>query len=483
MFLKVHLLPYKLMKQHTKIGWLRILLIFSQLVITGFVIQWLIYQYNDKKQELTGELYRQYAESREQVIDSLLLKHVVDPAINVRHESKTDTLPHTMKTMVAITLSDSMAIGKVPTAHPDSQFRNKEDMLLRSVRLFLNHANDTADLYGNMSGYFTVCPDTVMFKDVFSKRLSREGMAVTFTWSDDSLTVPHHSKEKVILLGDSIGYSFPAAQIGRLSPLILRKMTDQILFCLILLILTASAFIITFISLKRQLVLNALRNEFVGNISHELKTPVSTVKVALEALRTHDHRKSPEKCDEYATMASMELNRLEKLVNRVLDQSLLEEQTGLSNPESIDLNELAGDVVRRLEARAQAENAQLVHDESEQGLTVTGDRLYIESVLQNLIDNGLKYAAPSAEIHIRVYSQAGHVCLSVTDNGPGIPHEYQARIFEKFYRIPGDNRHNVKGYGLGLSFARQVMKQHRGSISVRNLDRGCRFILTFPAPA
>jgi len=471
------------MKQRTKIGWIRILLIISQLVITGFVVQWLIYQYNDTKQTLTEELYRQYAESREQVIDSLLLKHVVDPAMNIKQEWGTDTLHHSTKTMVAFTLSDSMAIGKESSSPLDIHIRDEEAMLLRSVRLFLKETNDTARMYGELSGFVHGGPDTVMFKDVFSDRLSREGITVSFTWSGDSMKAHHQSKEKVILLGDSIGHVFPAAKIEKMNPLILRKMTDQILFCLILLILTASAFIITFISLKRQLVLNALRNEFVGNISHELKTPVSTVKVALEALRNHDHLKSPEKSNEYVTMASMELNRLEKLVNRVLDQSLLEEKTGLNNPERIDLNELVAEVIQGLELRARTENAQLVVDEREDGLSVTGDRLYINSVLVNLIDNSLKYASPSAEIKIRVYSQKGHVCLSVTDNGPGIPHEYQTRIFEKFYRIPGDNRHNVKGYGLGLSFARQVMKQHGGSISVKNLDKGCRFILTFPAPA
>ncbi|MFH0760928.1 MAG: HAMP domain-containing sensor histidine kinase [Bacteroidota bacterium] len=471
------------MKQPTKIGLLRILLIVSQLVITGFVIQWLIYQYNEQKQALTEELCRQYAESREQVIDSLLLKHVVNPVIRLRHTSGTDTIQQTTQALMAFTVSDSMAAGKESGIPLDIQFQDKEAMLLRSVRLFISQSNDSVHKLEGFSGYIQGGPDSAMFKDVFSKRLTREGISVTFTLTSDSMKADHQSKEKVIFLGDSLSHFFPAAKIGKLNPLILRKMTAQVFFCLILLILTASAFIITFISLKRQLVLNALRNEFVGNISHELKTPVSTVKVALEALRTHDHLKSPEKCDEYVSMASLELNRLEKLVNRVLDQSLLEEKTGLTNPERIDLNDLVAEVIKGLDLRIKSENAQLIFDDSEKGLAVSGDRLYIDSVLMNLIDNSLKYAVPSAEINVRTYSQKGHVCLSVTDNGPGIPHEYQTRIFEKFYRIPGDNRHNVKGYGLGLSFARQVMKQHGGSISVKNLDRGCRFILTFPAPA
>jgi signal transduction histidine kinase len=472
-----------MMKQNNKIGWLRILLIVSQLVITGFVIQWLIYQYNDQKQTLKEELERQYNESQEQVIDSLLLKHIVDPAINIRHSSGTDSIHNTIRAVMSITLADSLAVKKGARIPLDMQFQDKEDMLLRTVKLFISQTNDSVHRLEGFSGVVNGEPDTNMFKHVFTEKISDKGLSVAFSWSGDSIGKNHASKESIILLGDTMSNCFPEARIEGLNPMIVRKMSAQILFCLILLILTGSAFIITFVSLKRQLLLNALRNEFVGNISHELKTPVSTVKVALEALHSHDTIRNSEKCDEYVTMASMELNRLEKLVNRVLDQSLLEEKTALENPERIDLNALVAEVIKGFELRAKSENAQLIFDHSEDGLTVSGDWLYINSVLINLIDNSLKYAAPAAEIQVGTYAQKGYVCVSVTDNGPGIPHEYQSRIFEKFFRIPGDNRHNVKGYGLGLTFARQVMKQHGGSISVKNLNTGCRFILSFPATA
>lgn len=108
------------------------------------------------------------------------------------------------------------------------------------------------------------------------------------------------------------------------------------------------------------------------------------------------------------------------------------------------------------------------------------DKMHTQGVLINLIDNSIKYGVKPVEIRISLTESADSIQLSVTDNGPGIPEEYTARVFEKFFRVPTGNRHNAKGYGLGLSYAAQVMQQHMGSISVANVpDGGCRFTLTF----
>jgi two-component system phosphate regulon sensor histidine kinase PhoR len=112
---------------------------------------------------------------------------------------------------------------------------------------------------------------------------------------------------------------------------------------------------------------------------------------------------------------------------------------------------------------------------------VLADPVYVEGVITNLIDNGMKYAGDSPEINIKLTSTSEGIFVSVRDNGPGIPKEYQQLIFEKFFRVTSGNRHEVKGYGLGLNFCRQVMQQHGGSISQQNITGGgCEFILHFP---
>jgi signal transduction histidine kinase len=110
------------------------------------------------------------------------------------------------------------------------------------------------------------------------------------------------------------------------------------------------------------------------------------------------------------------------------------------------------------------------------------DRVYVEGVIINLIDNSLKYAGEHPEISLHIACHPTGITISVADNGPGIPGEYKDQIFEKFFRIPAGNTHNVKGYGLGLNFASQVMAQHGGSIAFENLpEKGCRFTLNFPS--
>jgi len=463
------------------IGWIRILLITSQLVLIAFVIQWLAYQYRDQKRMLAEELNREYFDSQQQVIDSLIVSHVVDPAIHVVHKTRTDSVGIS-NAVVTISMPDSLRIERTDTSQYKVSVRKKQDVLLRSVKLFIAKTSDSTGDTQGFTRAFTDEPDTLMFKDVFESRVVKKGFPVTFTWVGEPDSAHLKGLKGAILVGSHFDPGFPAAKIGKISPVILKEMTSQILFSLVLLLLTGSAFIITFRSLKKQMVLNALRNEFVGNISHELKTPVSTVKLAIDSLRNSERMKDPVKSGEYLGMAALEMARLENLVTKILDQSLLEEKLAPVELSQLDINLLVTQVVQTFAIRASEEGALLEFDFATELPPIKGDSLYLSSVIANLLDNSLKYASPGAAIQVKTYQDKGKACISVTDNGPGIPREYQSRIFEKFFRIPGNNRHNVKGYGLGLTFAQQVMKQHGGNIRVTNLEKGCSFILSFPAP-
>ena len=478
--MRVNLQQEKQMKNNKKIVWIRLLLIFSQLLLSGFVVQWLVYQYGEEKQALTQELTVQYIESQGQVMDSLLVNKVVNPAIRFKHRPAGDTLTHA-SALVTISLPDSARIDPPESGNFEIRVNRKEDVLLRSVKLFIAQTSDSIHPDYHYESLFPGEPDTLLFKTVFAERLSSKGITVSYTWIGQPDSVIRTSKTKAIILQGPDWGSFPVARIGRFNPFIIKKISGQIAFSLILLLLTGSAFVITFLSLKKQLVLNALRNEFVGNISHELKTPVATVKVALEALQRSDRLMDPAKAAEYLSLASMEMNRLENLVSRVLDQSLLEEKNGIPHAETVNLNDLVDEVLKGFELRAESEGARMKFDKDDAECIISGDKLYISSVLVNLIDNSLKYASPDAEVCIRTHTSKDCICLSMADNGPGIPKEYQSRIFEKFFRIPGNNRHNIKGYGLGLTFAQLVMKQHGGTINLKNLDKGCMFTLCFPA--
>jgi signal transduction histidine kinase len=258
-------------------------------------------------------------------------------------------------------------------------------------------------------------------------------------------------------------------------------MLPQFIFAMILLSLSASAMIIAYRSLKKQVALNELRNDFVANISHELKTPVATVKVALEVLQKFDLKKDKQVSEEYLEMASREADRLEELVEKVLQHQTLEGHKAPIRKETCDLNQIITSVCRAMEIPIRNHKAMLRVPEQDVPCTVLADPTYLEGILMNLIDNSLKYAGPKPEIHIRIVCAERLKQLIVQDNGPGIPEEFKQQVFDKFFRVPTGNSHNVKGYGLGLNFASQFMKQLGGSISFQNMpEGGCEFILNFP---
>jgi two-component system phosphate regulon sensor histidine kinase PhoR len=233
-------------------------------------------------------------------------------------------------------------------------------------------------------------------------------------------------------------------------------------------------------SMRKQELLNNLRNDFISNISHELKTPVSTVSVALEALKNFDRLKEPQKSREYLDIAFNEMKRLDQLISQVLNTSSLEAHGEYLKIDNADLVSLTREVLNSMQARFDKCGAKVEFITDADVIIIEMDKLYIHGVLFNLLDNSLKYNSGNPEIVINITQRSSDVNLSISDNGPGIPKEYISRIFDKFFRVPKGDVHDIKGYGLGLSFADLVMRHHSGSIEVKNKDEGgCKFTLTF----
>jgi two-component system phosphate regulon sensor histidine kinase PhoR len=227
--------------------------------------------------------------------------------------------------------------------------------------------------------------------------------------------------------------------------------------------------------------LNKLRNDFISNISHELKTPLSTVTVALEVLKSYDKMNDRKTTDEYLNIAIGEMKRLDQLVNKVLSTSRLENQDQYIQLEEGDLVRVTTEALNSMQARFVQQNAVVNFESDNESSVLLIDKLHIHGVLINLLDNSLKYCNERPAITIRIDEKPGSVILSILDNGPGIPEEYISRVFDKFFRVPDGDKHNIKGYGLGLSFSDLVMKQHGGSINARNIkEGGTIFTLTFP---
>jgi signal transduction histidine kinase len=500
-----------------KIRWIPILMIISQILLAGFVVYWLKSQYRDERVVLQEEIAIVYEESRSQVIDSMLFSHVVEPVLNdsVRItmitsgdsdsvvSARSNTTPswqHVAFTrrpksaMITINVPDTPAVGDRQQEETYAIAVKNQDFLIRSVKMIISHTGDTTSGKGDFHGFMPGNPDTALFRKVFMEKISGKNYGIDLEWSPDTLrkveivrNVRNHSKLEIRKNPAEMHFSsvlpdhFPRVRVSNEIPYLVGQIFPQILFGFILLVLTGSAFFFTNRSLKRQLILNSLRNDFVSNITHELKTPVSTVKVALEALKTFDKVSNPAITRDYLDMAGQEMNRLDQLISKVLDQSLIGEQSRIIDPQACDLKDIINNTLATLEPRLAARNATIRFEPAERLSPVPVDHLHFQGVITNLIDNSLKYGREYPEITIRLWQNDRSAFVEVGDNGPGIPGEHLGRVFDKFFRVPTGDAHTVKGYGLGLSFAALVMKQHRGSISVRNLDAGgCAFTLRFP---
>ncbi|HYG53267.1 MAG TPA: HAMP domain-containing sensor histidine kinase, partial [Flavobacteriales bacterium] len=320
--------------------------------------------------------------------------------------------------------------------------------------------------------------DTGLLKTAFVKRMREYAFAVNWQMRSGNET----KKEGEFYFSTVHKGKYFGALITGFNSFLFKRIAPQILFALLLVALTTLAFVLSYRSMRSQQRLNALRQEFISNMSHELKTPLSTAKVTIEALKTYNSEKRIESAGEYLDIAYAELNRLDELINEVLNTSIMESGQAEINPVKTDLDALVRLAINAFHVRFKELNAVVKYDSSGP-VTVMADALHIQGVITNLIDNSLKYAG---EIHpvitINLNNTGETVRLSISDNGPGIPDEYLDKVFDKFFRVPAFNKHNTKGYGLGLNYARLVMEKHGNTISVQNNEfAGCTFTMTLTA--
>lgn len=264
-----------------------------------------------------------------------------------------------------------------------------------------------------------------------------------------------------------------------LNAYLLGKLRNNVLFSAFLLLVTSLTFWLIFRNLRKQSRLNTLKNDLISNVTHELKTPLATMSVALEALQQFGGNANPQTTREYLEISQNEVNRLSLMVDNILKASLLEKQAVTIYPSPVDLQGLSALAVKSWQPRFSQASGNIRISTEGEDFMIEADEVQVSSILNNLIDNALKYSGSSPEVHIEIHSEPHFVTLKVKDNGIGIPREYQGQVFEKFFRVPTGDRHNVKGYGLGLNYVKHIMDLHQGLVTLESGNNGTTFILTF----
>jgi two-component system phosphate regulon sensor histidine kinase PhoR len=312
----------------------------------------------------------------------------------------------------------------------------------------------------------------------FRQVLNKEGLDIPFTIQRSEMEVRDDDEFIKRPLFDGIdGYKL---RLGNTVPFLVKQLTLPALFSFFLVGITVLAFVLLYRNLLNQQRLGQMKNDLISNITHELKTPISTVGVAIEALKNFNAIQDPQRTKEYLDISQNELQRLGLLVDKVLKLSMFEKKEIDLNFELFDLKDVVNEVVASLRLQIEKCNA-TVTVESEGDTSLKGDRLHLLSVVFNLLDNALKYSKDNATVGVALKADATNIVMQVSDNGIGVPAVYREKIFEKFFRVPAGDTHNAKGHGLGLSYSAQVLRQHHGSITVDSREgSGSTFTITLP---
>ena len=253
----------------------------------------------------------------------------------------------------------------------------------------------------------------------------------------------------------------------------------SLIFTLILLV----TFIVTLVLVFRQKKVTEVKNDFINNMTHEFKTPISSISLAAQMLCDDSVPKSEKMTKRLATTINDETKRLRFQVEKVLQLSMYENQRARLNLREVDANELIAGVIHTFTLKVEKNGGKIISNLRAEKRNIYVDEMHFTNVIFNLMDNAVKYRRQDAQLELKLstWNENDRLCISIQDNGIGIKKDDIKKIFEKFYRVHTGNLHDVKGFGLGLAYVKKIITEHKGSITAESeLGIGTKFIIKMP---
>jgi two-component system phosphate regulon sensor histidine kinase PhoR len=247
-----------------------------------------------------------------------------------------------------------------------------------------------------------------------------------------------------------------------------------------LLLVAIIFFVYAIFVILHQKRLSEMQKDFINNMTHEFKTPISSINISADVIMDPDIIHDPTRLFTYGSVIKQENNRLNQQVDKVLQIARIESQSFRLNKEKIDLNELILKVAENCKANS---NRNLVVNTnlSDSLEDIEADALHLTNIFHNLLDNASKYSGNEPVVNIETNNNDRSVAIRISDNGPGISPEFQRRVFQKFYRIPTGNLHDVKGFGLGLYYVKTICDAHQWDIKlISEQGKGAAFVVEIP---
>jgi two-component system, OmpR family, phosphate regulon sensor histidine kinase PhoR len=305
------------------------------------------------------------------------------------------------------------------------------------------------------------------------------GNYVSFVDSPGADTAPHSDLPKLNKDGHYFSVFFPSRKTSLWEPQHASSVTWMYPAIVTLIVFCFFAYSLWVI--MRQKRLGEMKNDFIGNMTHELKTPISTIGLSSEVLLDPAIVKEPERLHSYAQIIQTENERLRTQVERVLQLSTLDKGELQLKREAVDMHKMAHEVHTAFRVQLHERQGRIHLDLKAAHATVTGDPVHLTNALFNLVDNAVKYSPAGPDITITSNNDDRWLRVSVSDKGIGMKREDLRHIFERFYRVHTGNVHNVKGFGLGLHYVNEIIRAHGGRVNVQSeAGKGSTFTIELP---
>ncbi|RLD46669.1 MAG: hypothetical protein DRI86_02550 [Bacteroidetes bacterium] len=262
---------------------------------------------------------------------------------------------------------------------------------------------------------------------------------------------------------------------------LLKEMGLMLFLSIVIILSVIYLFTYSITTIIRQSKLSALKNDFINNMTHEFKTPISTISLACQALSDDDIEKSQELYDAYISIIKDENDRLGAMAEKILQTAIIDKGELILKNEWLNIHDVIHELIKSNEIKIHQKGGELFLNLEAHHNIVNADKVHITNLIYNLIDNALKYTEAKPKIKISTKNDGDCLLISIEDNGIGISKTNQKKIFDKLFRVPTGNVHNVKGFGLGLSYVKAVVEKHKGSIRVESqINKGTTFFVHLP---
>jgi len=290
------------------------------------------------------------------------------------------------------------------------------------------------------------------------------------------------------------GYAFPLFQndiytspeylciyFPREKQFLLTELWGMLLISIILILVVVYSFTYTISTIFKQKRLSEMKNDFINNMTHEFKTPISTISLACEALSDKDLRGSADFLESYLAMIREENKRLSAMAEKILQTAVIDKGQMKMTIEKINVHDIITDVIKNLRIQVEIKDGEIVRNFGAARSIIEGDKVHVANLFYNLLDNANKYSPKKPLIRVTTDNVQNGIVIHIEDNGIGIGKNEQKKIFDKLYRVPTGNIHEVRGFGLGLNYVKAIVDEHHGKISLDSeVNRGTKFKVFLP---